>query len=80
MPENRGKPKMEIQFFCVENNNMIQFFCVENNNMWMSFSKKLVTLQELQKCLNWSTMHVFDGKKLNFHFLNSLFLLPFTIL
>ncbi len=32
-PENRGKPKMEIQFFSVQ-----------NNSMSISFGKKLVTL------------------------------------
>ena len=33
IPENKGKQKMEIQFFSVE-----------NNSMWMSFGKKLVTV------------------------------------
>ncbi len=46
------------------------FFSVEKNSIFTSFGKKFVTLYRwLQKCQNLSTMHVFDRKKPNFHFL-----------
>ena len=63
IPENRLKQKIEIQFFSAD-----------NNSMSIRFGKKLVTQKKVTtNMLKLVTMHVFDRKKLNFHFLNSLF-------